>query len=66
MLHATLLIALQLLYNSALEKRETCNRKAKNSFLHVIIHKYKITVMLEYIVVGFHWGKTDSKCFYVL
>ena len=44
-LHATLLIALQLLYNSDV-KREMCNRKSKYSFLHVIIHKYKITVIL--------------------
>lgn len=44
-LHATLLIALQLLYNSD-GKGEMCNRKSKYSFLHVIIHKQKTTVIL--------------------
>lgn len=44
-LHATLLIALHLLYTSD-GKREMCNRKSKYLFLHVIIHKYKITVIL--------------------
>lgn len=44
-LHATLLIALQLLYNYD-GKREMCNRKSKYSFLHVIIHKHKTTVIL--------------------
>lgn len=60
MLHATHLIALHILYISRLEKREKCNRKSENSFLHVMIHKYKITVMLAQCYL-FSLGKNGFK-----
>lgn len=57
MLHIALLIVLQLLCNYGLEKKQQCNRKSENSFLHIVIHKQKTTIMSTKIFISFHWEK---------